>query len=90
MTRDAPGEPREHRRLQQPLKIERHIVARVARRSRTADEQRAPALLVLTAILPVDDRHELEQLAMARVDEPVDVTPAETRGEAPQRPEWRG
>ena len=65
------GRAREHRRLQQPLEIDRHIVGRapqVADGGAPSGDRRA-----LQRDHAIDHRHELDDLTVLRVHEPVDA-----------------
>ena len=89
MTRGAPDEPREQRRLDQPLQIDRDVVAASAqlanrgeqRRRRRRPPGRACRRSLITSRRSID-RHEIENLAMLGADQPVD---ARRRKRAAQR-----
>ena len=70
MTREAPDSRASTADFRRPCRSSAHRSVRAA--ARRAPTTRDRALLVLTRNSAVDDRHELEQLAMPHVDKPVD------------------
>ena len=64
------GKAREHRRLQQTLQVERDIVARSPQVADHRPQRTGAARVDRNAA--IDNRHELEHLALPHVDEPID------------------
>src|SRR5581483_10204347 len=71
-TRGA-GRTRDDRRLDEPLQIERDVVALAPEAGNRLEQRRAAARATIVDDDPaIDDRHEIEDLAVLRADEPVD------------------
>jgi hypothetical protein len=62
---------RQDRRVQEPLQVERHVVPRAPQLAERGRQR--PGAACVDGNSAIHDRHEIEQVAVADVNEPVDL-----------------